>query len=310
MKSRQPKRLVWLRLAALALSHYSRGYGLFVAAMHVLGSLQLQPCAPLSVSAPERRLMQNGFHRCRSQHISSLSPSSTTLFNAQLEDGEPVVSIQNHHPSQPRPDVQRSRKPPLFPGSKPIDTSVDIATCINQTGQSSPTNALLGKPSRCQCRHGYTQAFSLDPMPPTQKINRSKLDRLNSGLMKLTCPLLVSSIDLLEDDGFMKVINSKFLLLEEKKKEAEVEKNEWLTCMDDAHKIHAETRNELISRFGATDRMDAGYGSIEIIESKLGEIGAKSFMDAGVAGASPIASTADVNVFMHGLQVSGTYDIK
>ena len=72
------------------------------------------------------------------------------------------------------------------------------------------------------------------------------------------------------------------------------EKNEWLTCVDDAHKIHAETRNELISRFGATDRMDAGYGSIEIIESKLGEIGAKSFMDAGVAGASPIASTADV----------------
>ena len=35
------------------------------------------------------------------------------------------------------------------------------------------------------------------------------MDRVNSGLLKLTCPLLVTAIDLIEDEGHIDKINSK-----------------------------------------------------------------------------------------------------
>ena len=206
-----------------------------------------------------------------------------------LSRGQSVVAVAAAFSSKHNhSDINNSsRKPPLFPGSIPIDTPTDITTCINQTGQSAPTNALLGKPAQCQCRHGFTQAYSLDPMPPTQKFKRRKpIDRLNSGLLKLTCPLLVSSVDILEDDGFMKDINR---LLE---KNSEGEENKWMECFDDAHKIHADARKELILGKETSDNTE--NDSIQILESKLGQRGAKAFLDAGVAGANPSAKNADI----------------
>ena len=57
-------------------------------------------------------------------------------------------TLSSVHPSQPHPNnYQDSRKHPVFPGAIPIDTNHDVETCINQTGQIAPSNALLGKPS-------------------------------------------------------------------------------------------------------------------------------------------------------------------
>lgn len=133
----------------------------------------------------------------------------------------------------------------------------------------------------------------MDPMPPTQKIGKNRKDRLNSGLLKLTCPLLVNSVDLLEDDKFMKEINAKLAV------DNEEEDNEWLNCMDDAHKAHATARKELI--FGEEARRDneitdesISNASVEALKSTLGDRGAQHFFDAGVAGANPLAKNADV----------------
>mmetsp|Transcript_35803 Transcript_35803/g.58361 ORF Transcript_35803/g.58361 Transcript_35803/m.58361 type:complete len:192 (+) Transcript_35803:3-578(+) len=100
----------------------------------------------------------------------------------------------------------------------------------------------------------------------------------------------------------MKEINSKLMV--EKK---EGEENEWMKCMDDTHRMHAETRKELV--FGETrngvgkimdnDSSGTNVGGddllpVQILQSRLGERGANDFLDAGVAGASRLAKTADV----------------
>jgi len=117
------------------------------------------------------------------------------------------------------------------------------------------------------------------------------MDRLNSGILKLTCPLLVSSVDLLEDDGFMKEINSKLV----SGKEGVID-SEWTMCMDDAHKTHSATRKELIFgvKISDVDTMDDNSAALETLKSKLGERGAEAFLNSGVAGASSSASPVDV----------------
>ena len=173
-----------------------------------------------------------------------------------------------------------SRKQPIFPGAIAIDTK-DISTCINQTEQTAPANALLGKPSKSKCKHGYTQVYSLDPMPS----NKYGMDRLNSGLIKLTCPLLVNAIDVMEDDKFMNEINAKLMI--------DSEENELVTCMNDAHKVHAETRKELIFGDDNSDSIEES-DNYKLLISKLGERGAKYFIEAGVAGANPLSKKVDV----------------
>ena len=173
------------------------------------------------------------------------------------------------------------RKQPIFPGAIAINTE-DISTCINQTGQTAPANALLGKPSKSKCKHGYTQVFSLDPMPS----NKYGMERLNSGLIKLTCPLLVNAIDVMEDDKFMNDINAKLI-------SSNLEENKLVQCMNDAHKVHAETRKELIFGDDNSDCIEES-DKYKLLESKLGERGAKYFIEAGVAGANPLSKKVDV----------------
>ena len=138
--------------------------------------------------------------------------NSDAIITATETKGElpPIIDNPNtntkpllrwQHPSQPEPDYSSIRKEPVFPGAIPIEAQ-DITTCINQIGQTSPANVLLGKPRYTACKHGYAQAFSLNPMPTTfrsgtSKKNKQTTQRFNSGLMKLTCPLLVNSIDIL-----------------------------------------------------------------------------------------------------------------
>eukprot|EP00804_Cyclotella_cryptica_P016704 CCRYP_002008-RA/>CCRYP_002008-RA protein AED:0.02 eAED:0.02 QI:531/1/1/1/0/0/2/690/323 len=180
---------------------------------------------------------------------------------------------------------QSTRKRPQFPGAVPVN-STDIQTLLHQTKQENPANAVLGKPSTCQCRHGFPQAFSLDPVPFSQ-------NRLISGLLKLTCPLLVQRIDTLEDDGFMEQINLK---LEEEALTTQHEKRSGSLLADfinHSHKIHSSSRKALLlsstDSFGSTD-----LSPYQIVEQKLGKRGAQYFMDAGVAGANPSTGKPDV----------------
>lgn len=181
--------------------------------------------------------------------------------------------------------LNTARKHPQFPGSVPVN-STDIQTLLYQTKQENPANAVLGKPSTCLCRHGFTQAFSLDPIPFSQ-------NRLNSGLLKLTCPLLVQRIDSLEDDGFMEQINSK---LKEEALTLHLDKRSvslLADFVDHAHKIHSASREALL--FTSPDSFDStGCSPYQAIEKKLGNQGAQYFMEAGVAGANPSSGKLDV----------------
>ena len=169
----------------------------------------------------------------------------------------------------------------LFPGAITI-TEEDKETCANQTGQDAPSNALVGKPSKCRCKHGYPQAFSLNPVPPTQQFKRSSINRVNSGLLKLTCPLVVNAIDILEDEGFIDKMNSML---------AAKEGGELSQCMDDAHAIHSSTRKKII--FGEEETNDDNE-NFQMLKSKLGDKGAEYFVTAGVAGSNPLSKKKDV----------------
>ncbi|KAK1747956.1 hypothetical protein QTG54_001919 [Skeletonema marinoi] len=175
----------------------------------------------------------------------------------------------------------RPTKRNIFPGAIPI-TEADKETCARQTGQVAPGNALMGKPSQCSCKHGYPQAFSLDPAPPTQQFKRRSMDRVNSGLLKLTCPLIVNAVDALEDEGFINKMNS---ILAAKEGEDELSQ-----CMNDAHAIHSSTRKKLI--FGPA--RDDDNQTFQMLKSKLGDKGAEYFLDSGVAGANPLTKKKDV----------------
>jgi hypothetical protein len=164
------------------------------------------------------------------------------------------------------------RRNPQFPGAVSVN-STDIQTLVHQTNQENPANAVLGKPAACQCRHGFPQAFSLDPILLSN-------NRLNSGLLKLTCPLLVNSIDLLEDEGFMEEIN-KMLQKQDSNGIKDAGDSTMTDFMNRAHKIHALSRQRLLS-----DSINAVKGR-EMIEEKLGKQGAQYFLDAGVAGVNP-----------------------
>jgi hypothetical protein len=149
-----------------------------------------------------------------------------------------------------------------FPGSRDvIATDVEVMKC--QIGQFSPGEAAIGVPSACRCQHGFPQVFAMDPLPNDK--------RLNSGLLKLTCPLLVRAIDDLEDDGFISKFNNIVAEGSTAGKDSVLQ-----GAIRDAHGVHAFVRNQLI---GSEDERN-------LIRTKLGDQSFVAFMSAGVAGAS------------------------
>ena len=183
-----------------------------------------------------------------------------------------TLSLTSTKPIPAKEPSRTPRRHPCFPGALPVN-SADIQTLIRQTNQENPANAVLGKPATCRCAHGFPQAFSLDP---------TSQNRLNSGLLKLTCPLLVNSIDSLEDDGFIDEINS--MLRNESDITSDTESSLRLTAsVNEAHAIHAKSRLDLLSK-----------DAIERLETKLGKQGKDYFMKAGVAGTNPSAENSDI----------------
>jgi hypothetical protein len=97
---------------------------------------------------------------------------------------------------------------------------------------------------------------------------------MNSGLLKLSCPLLVRAIDQLEDEGCIAQMNAK--LVESKNVENTTKLQE---AMREAHQVHAQVRLALLD----TDEQRL------VLQQRLGDQGADFFLLAGVAGASPDA---------------------
>ena len=144
---------------------------------------------------------------------------------------------------------------PTLPGSVP-SSEADLHTLRRQLGQVAPAQAALGIPNECQCRHGYPQAFAMDPMPST--------GRMNSGMIKLTCPLLVRAIDTLEDEGEIARLNEN------------VDRDEnWQERVKMAHQAHASARSNLLDE-----------AMRDLLRIRLGDDGADSFVSAGVAASS------------------------
>lgn len=165
-----------------------------------------------------------------------------------------------------------------FPGSQPA-TEHDKAILRRQTGQTAPAEAAIGVPSACSCCHGFPQAFAMDPFP-------SRGRRINSGLVKLSCPHLVRAVDELEDEGGIGAMNDIV------KDSEELQRSMVLT-----HELYAKVRRdmlEVVDKADGNDAADEHRGAMnDILRQKLGERGAEAFLSSGVAGASA-GSTDDV----------------
>lgn len=164
---------------------------------------------------------------------------------------------------------QSSQRPTIFPNSQST-TPDDIATLMRQTGQKNPSLAAIGVPKQQSqqacfgCQHGYPQAFAMDPL-----FN----GRINSGLLKLTCPHLVRTVDALEDEGLMEAWNEDIRLEEDT-----TTLNSLLT---ERHAVHAQVRQDMVQADASSEELEA------TLKSKLGDKGMQAFLEAGVAGASP-----------------------
>lgn len=160
--------------------------------------------------------------------------------------------------SQLSEDIESSS---CFPNAIPV-TEEDRLTIQRQTGQIGPSVAAIGVPSKCQCQHGYPQVFLLNPLVGEK--------RMNSGLLKLTCPLLVNAIDQMEDDGYIANFTEQVESSEE-----------WTASCQTRHEIHANARKEIVMR-----TKSSSDDPMSILEQKLGEKGAEAFLNSGIAGAT------------------------
>ena len=162
---------------------------------------------------------------------------------------------------------QQSQRQTKFPNSIPV-ASDDVDTFRRQTGQINPAMAAIGVPAKSMCRHGFPQVFVLDPYPPGER-------RINSGILKLTCPHLVRAVDDLEDQGMIQNLNEQIGDTSSIKLNEGEEKDPILSIMLGSHKRHSNARKRMLTQDDITS-----------IQSKLGEKGVHAFLESGVAGSS------------------------
>lgn len=82
-------------------------------------------------------------------------------------------------------------------------TESDLGTLQRQLGYT-PHPLAVG----ARCRHGFPQAFVWDPLS-RQEGGRAKRVPVDSGLFRLTCPLLVKAIDEWEAEGAVAALNQR-----------------------------------------------------------------------------------------------------
>jgi hypothetical protein len=108
---------------------------------------------------------------------------------------------------------------------------------IEERQLGHPMSNVLGVGRRC--KHGYPQAFAFDPIERGSSNNSSRRSRVESGLFRLSCPLLVKAIDEWEGEGAVKRINAEL-------HESEGYAAELVGLLDEAHTGHAAARHALI----------------------------------------------------------------
>ncbi len=102
-----------------------------------------------------------------------------------------------------------------------------------------------------RCRHGFSQAFAFDPVD--RPLSSGRKSRLESGLFRLACPLLVKAIDEWEAEGAVKRINEEL---------GEPRNAHLARALNEAHAGHAVARHEIVgARLGAVEREARAAGA-------------------------------------------------
>lgn len=100
-----------------------------------------------------------------------------------------------------------------------------------------------------RCKHGFPQAFAYDPMERAPLILNGKVSgrqsRIESGLFRLSCPLLVKAIDEWEREGAVVAINGELRASAEAATD-DPSKPTLAQMLQAAHEEHAAARAELI----------------------------------------------------------------
>ncbi|CAM9959165.1 unnamed protein product [Ectocarpus sp. 4 AP-2014] len=151
----------------------------------------------------------------------------------------------------------RDRATALVEAYVPTPATEGDLRCIEErqlrhkAGASSRSMGVSPNP----CRHGFPQAFAFDPCG----------HKVSSGLFRLSCPLLVQAIDLLEDEGGIEDVNAR-LANEEGLREDFMAVN----------LAHGMLRRRLVT----PDKLG-------MVEETIGKEGAERFLDSGITGVTP-----------------------
>ena len=113
-----------------------------------------------------------------------------------------------------------------------------------------------------RCRHGFPQAFAFD-VPDTWNSNGA----VNSGLCRLSCPLLVRAVDEREAQAGVKKMNAEL-----------AERTEWRAAFRATNSAVAAMRRELLA-------MDAGAYAAAMSSDKAAQW--SRTLDSGLAGVTP-----------------------
>jgi len=182
-----------------------------------------------------------------------------------------------------------------FPNSQKVTSSSSsninhISILKKQLGgQTNPGDAAIEVPSCTMCQHGYPQVFGMNPfVDPASSANgdgsndgggsvrKKKTQRLNSSLLKLTCPLLVKAIDEMEDDGYIEShFNPQLQMIDTSEDNNNNDNDEMIKmknqrveqlrkALKESHELHAQVRNKIVY----SDI--SGKDNIQLLNSKLG----------------------------------------
>ena len=94
-----------------------------------------------------------------------------------------------------------------------------------------------------RCKHGYPQAFAFDPIDRVKHKNgkwHHRKSRIEGGMFRLSCPLLVKAVDEWEAQGAVREVNAEV--------EASVAgpQPDLVKMLDEAHAAHAAARHVII----------------------------------------------------------------
>ena len=135
-----------------------------------------------------------------------------------------------------------------------------------------------------RCKHGYPQAFAFDPIdraPWAFGSTGQRKSKLESGLFRLSCPLLVKAIDEWEAEGAVKAINEEVISGADASGENcgdEDRGSSMAAMLEEAHAGHAEARMAIIG-----DRLpNLLESAAEVDDAQLNTV--NMILKSGIAG--------------------------